>query len=120
MRVGSAARGSPSLGTWPSSLRVSTESGQLQIKTDRRDAHKLAGLFRAGLLTTIRIPPPEEEAVRDLVRAREDLCEDILRDQDQVDRAALGLDPPPAVRRGRPGCAGRASPGDHRGPAAAA
>ncbi len=49
----------------------------VRIKTDRRDARKLAGLFRAGELTTIRIPPPEEEAVRDLVRAREDLCEDI-------------------------------------------
>ncbi len=63
-----------------------------RIKTDRRDAHKLAGLFRAGLLTTIRIPPPEEEAVRDLVRAREDLCEDILRARHRLSKFLLRHD----------------------------
>ena len=43
-----------------------------RIKTDRRDARKLAGLFRAGELTAVRVPTPEEEAVRDLLRARQD------------------------------------------------
>lgn len=44
-----------------------------QVKTDRRDALKLAEFLATGHLTFIRIPTPEEEALRDLIRAREDL-----------------------------------------------
>lgn len=44
-----------------------------QVKTDRRDALKLAAFLATGHLTFIRIPTPEEEALRDLIRAREDL-----------------------------------------------
>jgi transposase len=43
-----------------------------RIKTDRRDAEMLARLFRAGELTPIHVPHPEDEALRDLTRARED------------------------------------------------
>ena len=50
-----------------------------RVKTDRRDARSLAGLLRAGELTAVHVPTPDDEAVRDLIRAREDLCEDILR-----------------------------------------
>lgn len=49
-----------------------------RVKTDRRDARSLARLFRAGELTAVRVPSPEQEALRDLVRLREDLGEDIL------------------------------------------
>ena len=63
-----------------------------RVKTDRRDARKLAGLFRAGELTAIRIPLPEEEAVRDLVRAREDLTEDILRARHRLSKFLLRHD----------------------------
>ncbi len=42
-----------------------------RIKTDRRDARKLAELLRGGLLTEVHAPTPEQEAVRDLCRARE-------------------------------------------------
>lgn len=41
-----------------------------RVKTDRRDADQLARLYRAGELTAIHIPDPEDEALRDLVRAR--------------------------------------------------
>jgi len=50
-----------------------------RIKTDRRDALKLVGLLKAGLLTTVQPPTPEQEAVRDLVRCREDAREDLHR-----------------------------------------
>jgi transposase len=43
-----------------------------RIKTDRRDAILLARLARAGELTAVRAPDAADEAVRDLVRARED------------------------------------------------
>ena len=42
-----------------------------RVKTDRRDAAKLARLLRAGELTPIGVPTEDQEAVRDLVRARE-------------------------------------------------
>jgi hypothetical protein len=45
------------------------------VKTNRRDARKLVKLLRAGLLTEVRPPTPEEEAVRDLCRARDDARE---------------------------------------------
>jgi transposase len=41
-----------------------------RIKTDRRDALKLADLYRAGMLTAVWVPDAEHEALRDLVRAR--------------------------------------------------
>ena len=50
-----------------------------RIKTDRRDAAKLVRLFRAGELTPIHVPNEAEEAVRDLVRCREDVRRDVLR-----------------------------------------
>jgi transposase len=40
-----------------------------RVKTDKRDASRLARLLRAGELTPIRVPSPAEKAVRDLVRA---------------------------------------------------
>jgi transposase len=41
-----------------------------RIKTDRRDALKLAELYRAGILTPVWVPDAAHEALRDLVRAR--------------------------------------------------
>ena len=43
-----------------------------RIKTDRRDAMKLARLARANDLAVVRVPGPADEAMRDMVRARED------------------------------------------------
>lgn len=50
-----------------------------RVKTDRRDAGQLAVLYRAGALTAIHIPTELEEAVRDLLRCREDIRADLLR-----------------------------------------
>ncbi len=44
-----------------------------RIKTDRRDALKLARLLRAGDLTAVWVPDAEQEAMRDLTRARDDM-----------------------------------------------
>ena len=54
------------------------KSGE-RIKTDRRDAINLAKLLHAGELTSIYVPSDEGEALRDLIRAREDVKEDELR-----------------------------------------
>lgn len=50
-----------------------------RIKTDRRDALKLARLYRSGDLTPVWVPDEAHEALRDLVRAREDAVEDRQR-----------------------------------------
>ena len=50
-----------------------------RIKTDRRDARKLARLLRAGELSAVYIPEPTDEAMRDLCRARTDAVDDRRR-----------------------------------------
>jgi transposase len=60
-----------------------------RIKTDRRDARKLAELFRAGLLTEVHPPTIEDEAVRDLCRAREDAHEDLVRCRHRLSKMLL-------------------------------
>jgi transposase len=47
-----------------------------RIKTDRRDAERLARLLRAGELTAIWVPDAVHEAIRDLVRTRQRAVED--------------------------------------------
>ena len=55
--------------------RIPKPSGK-QIKNDRRDALMLARLHRAGELTAVYVPLAEDEAIRDLTRAREDAKSD--------------------------------------------
>lgn len=55
-----------------------------RVKTDRIDARNLARLHRAGELTAIRVPTPAEEAIRDLVRVREDIKDDRRKTQHRV------------------------------------
>lgn len=50
-----------------------------RVKTDRRDAERLARSFRAGELTPVWVPDAAHEALRDLVRAREAAKKDQLR-----------------------------------------
>jgi transposase len=50
-----------------------------RIKTDKRDAIRLARLFAAGDLRLVWIPSEEQEQLRDLVRCREDLRADLMR-----------------------------------------
>jgi transposase len=60
-----------------------------RIKTDRRDARKLAELLRAGLLTEVRPPSEAEEAVRDLCRCREDARVDLMRARHRLAKMLL-------------------------------
>jgi transposase len=48
-----------------------------RVKTDRRDAVQLARLARSGDLTAVYVPKVEDEAIRDLTRAREDTISDL-------------------------------------------
>jgi transposase len=60
-----------------------------RVKTDRRDALKLARLYRAGELTSVRVPTSDEEAVRDLVRAREDARKDLIAARHRLNKFLL-------------------------------
>src|SRR4051812_39507928 len=60
-----------------------------RVKTNARDARKLAELLRAGLLTEVRPPTSEEEAVRDLARARDDAREDLQRARHRLGKLLL-------------------------------
>lgn len=66
-----------------------------RVKTDRRDAKKLAKLLRSGLLTPVWVPDRIHEALRDLLRTREDACKDLLRKRHQLSKLLIrqGLRP---------------------------
>lgn len=60
-----------------------------RVKTDRRDAVKLARCYRAGELTAVWVPDPSHEALRDLVRAREAAKKDQLRARHRLGKFLL-------------------------------
>ena len=60
-----------------------------RVKTDRRDARKMATMLRAGILTEVNPPTPEDEAVRDLTRAREDAKQDQMRARHRLAKMLL-------------------------------
>jgi len=67
---------------------IPTKPGE-RVKTDRRDAEKLARCYRAGELTTVWVPDPDHEALRDLVRAREAAKKDQLRARNRLGKFLL-------------------------------
>lgn len=50
-----------------------------QVKTNRLDARRLGVYYRGGQLTAVRIADPEQEALRDLLRARDDVRRDLMQ-----------------------------------------
>jgi transposase len=60
-----------------------------RVKTDKRDARRLAGLHRAGELTAVAVPTREQEAVRDLCRTRGDMVEDLTRARNRLTKFLL-------------------------------
>lgn len=55
-----------------------------RIKTDRRDARKLAQLYAAGLLSPVRTPSQAEEQVRAIVRLRDEITRDMTRIKNRI------------------------------------
>lgn len=60
-----------------------------RVKTDRRDAEKLARCYRAGELTAVWVPDAAHEALRDLVRAREAAKRDQLKARHRLGKFLL-------------------------------
>ena len=77
-----------------------------RVKTDRRDAERLARLLHIGELAGVRVLTQAEEAARDLVRAREDARADLMRARHRLSKLLL-----------RQGWSGQVPPGPRRTPA---
>jgi transposase len=60
-----------------------------RVKTDRHDAEHLVRLLMAGKLHAVRVPGDEEEALRDLVRAREAVRVDLMRCRHRLSKLLL-------------------------------
>jgi transposase len=67
---------------------IPVKSGD-RVKTNRRDAEKLARLYRSGELTAVWVPDTAHEALRDLVRAREAAKKDQLRARHRLGKFLL-------------------------------
>src|SRR5213596_2643959 len=78
---------------------VPTKAGD-RVKTDRRDAERLARCYRAGDLTAVWVPDAATEALRDLVRAREAAKQDQLRARHRLGKFLLrhGRQPPDGMK----------------------
>src|ERR1700689_4054327 len=64
-----------------------------RVKTDRRDAERLARSYRSGDLTAVWVPDEASEALRDLVRAREAAKQDQLRARHRLSKFLLRSGP---------------------------
>jgi transposase len=76
-----------------------------RVKTDARDAVHLARLLRMGEVTAVAVPSVDQEAARDLVRAREDCRGDLMRARHRLSKLLL--------RQGIVYCEGQAWTGTH-------
>ncbi len=81
-----AKRGAECVVAAPS--KIPRASGD-RVKTDLRDAEHLVRLLWAGKLHPVRVPGDEEEALRDLVRAREQVREDLMRSRHRLSKLLL-------------------------------
>ena len=65
---------------------------QDKLKTDQRDAERVLRLLMIDALHAVRVPTVEEEAIRDLVRAREDVRGDLMRARQRLSKLLLRHD----------------------------
>ena len=55
-----------------------------RVKTNRLDARRLAKYYRSGDLTAVHVPDEKQEALRDLLRARDDMRRDLQRSRQRL------------------------------------
>ena len=76
-------------GAWWRRRGRSSARRRIRIKTDQRDAERVLRLLMIDALHAVRVPTVEEEALRDLVRAREDLRGDLMRARQRLSKLLL-------------------------------
>jgi len=67
-------------------------AAQDKLKTDQRDAERVLRLLMIDALHPVRVPTVEEEALRDLIRAREDVRGDLMRARQRLSKLLLRHD----------------------------
>ncbi|MGA2930116.1 MAG: transposase, partial [Solirubrobacteraceae bacterium] len=77
---------------WSRRRARSSAPSQDKIKTDARDAERLVRLLMIDALHAVRVPTPEQESLRDLVRAREDVRVDLMRACQRLSKLLLRHD----------------------------
>ena len=77
----------------PGMIPTAGAGSRSRVKTDARDALRLARLHHAGQLTLVTVPTVEQEQVRDLVRAREDVRADLMRARHRLGKLLLRREP---------------------------
>ncbi len=92
VRAGRARAGGPGLVCVVAAPGKIERPAQDRVKTDRRDAERLVRLLMISGLHPVRIPSSEEEALRDLVRAREDIRGDLMRSRHRLSKLLLRHD----------------------------
>jgi transposase len=73
----------------PSLIPQPAGGRRVRIKTDRRDAVQLVTYLRQGLLTAVAVPSEADEALRELVRCRQQLQRDVVRARHRVSKLLL-------------------------------
>ena len=82
----------PGSGVWSRRRGEIERPSQDKIKTDARDAERLVRLLMIDALHAVRVPTPEQESLRDLVRAREDVRVDLMRARQRLSKLSLRHD----------------------------
>jgi transposase len=92
-----------------------------RVKTDAKDAEHLCRLLRLDEIVQVIVPDPEQEAARDLVRAREAVRGDLMRARHRVSKLLLRQRPfaGRGARASRPAVAGDSEPTSETAPGAA-
>ncbi|HTP20234.1 MAG TPA: transposase [Solirubrobacteraceae bacterium] len=91
MTIHRLAGARPGWGSAPGAGEIERPS-QDRVKTDVRDAGRLARLSMIDALHPVRVPTPEDEALRDLVRAREDVRGGLMRARHRLSKLLLRHD----------------------------
>lgn len=68
--------------------KLLTEPGD-HVKTDKKDAAKLAMILSLGQITEVRVPTPEQEALRDLSRARQQAAKELAHSRQRINAFTL-------------------------------
>ena len=76
----------------PSLIPQAAGGRRQRIKTDRRDARQLVTYLRQGLLSAVTVPSEADEALRELVRCRQQLQRDVVRARHRVSKLLLRHD----------------------------
>lgn len=87
------------INNWLRDSTLAPRKPSKRVKTERMDARNLVRLLRSGDRTPVWVLNKHQEALRDLLRAREDTCQGLLRKRDESEKFLMrfGVMPPDGI-----------------------